>query len=277
MTRSACLKDPCPGAPVRCLAPFRRPAGAPPSVPGTDPVARPRAPRMDSAARGSYDPRMATVLPENEEAQRAWDGVLFDRFLHFKHLIVTSLALHGAAAMQAFPPAEGDRVLDIGCGLGDTTVQLAELVGPRGSALGVDISPRFIEAAEADARELGVANARFEVADVQASAVCRHVRLRIRALRDDVLRQPGRGHAQRLQRARARRPPLLARLAQARGQRVDVPRGAGREAARRDPRGDRRGDAAAPARSRWRTPTPRARSTRPPDSSTWRSTGATCR
>jgi len=112
---------------------------------------------------------MAIVLPENEEAQRAWDGVLFDRFLHFKHLIVTSLALHGAAAMQAFPPAEGDRVLDIGCGLGDTTVQLAELVGPRGSALGVDISPRFIEAAEADARELGVANARFEVADVQAS------------------------------------------------------------------------------------------------------------
>jgi SAM-dependent methyltransferase len=113
---------------------------------------------------------MASVLPENEEAQRAWDGVLFDRFIRFKHLIVTSLALHGAEAMRAFPPAEGDRVLDIGCGLGDTTLQLAELVGPDGSALGVDIAPRFIEAAEADARELGVVNARFEVADVQASA-----------------------------------------------------------------------------------------------------------
>ena len=37
-------------------------------------------------------------------------------------------------------------MLDIGCGLGDTTLQLAELVGPRGSALGVDIAPRFIEA-----------------------------------------------------------------------------------------------------------------------------------
>ena len=156
------------GRPRRCLAPSGGPparlvgawhrSGGPPARP-EDGLGRP----------GSYDSRMATVLPENEEAQRAWDGVLFDRFLHFKHLIVTSLALHGAAAMQAFPPAEGDRVLDIGCGLGDTTVQLAELVGPRGSALGVDISPRFIEAAEADARELGVANARFEVADVQAS------------------------------------------------------------------------------------------------------------
>lgn len=112
---------------------------------------------------------VAHVLPENEEAQRAWDGVLFDRFLRFRHLIASSLALHGAAALTAFPPREGDRVVDLGCGLGDTTLQLAELVGPSGAALGVDIAPRFIEAAEADARELAVANARFEVADVQAT------------------------------------------------------------------------------------------------------------
>jgi SAM-dependent methyltransferase len=112
---------------------------------------------------------MATVLPENEEAQRAWDGVLFDRFVRFKHLIVSSLALHGAEAMRAFPPAEGDRVLDVGCGFGDTTLQLGALVGPSGSALGVDVAPRFIQVAEADARELGATNVRFAVADVQAS------------------------------------------------------------------------------------------------------------
>src|SRR4051812_31608192 len=143
------------GSLARCLAPFW---GGPPLRPG-----------LNWPPRSSYDPRMAIVLPENEEAQRAWDGVLFDRFVRFKHLIVSSLALHGAAAMGAFPPAEGNRVLDIGCGFGDTTLQLGELVGPSGSALGVDVAPRFIEAAEADARELGATNVRFGVADVQAA------------------------------------------------------------------------------------------------------------
>lgn len=112
---------------------------------------------------------MTNVLPENAESQRAWDGVLFDRFLLFKHLIVSSLAQHGAAAMRRFPPPEGARVLDIGCGFGDSTLQLAELAGPAGSALGVDISPRFVEAARDEAKELGAANVRFEVMDVQAS------------------------------------------------------------------------------------------------------------
>ncbi len=112
---------------------------------------------------------MTNVLPENAEAQRAWDGVLFDRFLTYKHLIVSSLAQHGAAAMTRFPPPEDARVLDIGCGFGDSTLQLAELVGAGGSAFGVDISPRFIDAARHEAKKLGIANARFEVMDVQAS------------------------------------------------------------------------------------------------------------
>jgi SAM-dependent methyltransferase len=109
---------------------------------------------------------VANVLPENEESQRAWDGVLFDRFVEYRHLLVTSLAQHGTAAMRRFPPAKGARVLDIGCGFGDSTLQLAELVGAEGSALGVDISPRFIEAAREENR---VPNVRFEVMDVQAS------------------------------------------------------------------------------------------------------------
>jgi SAM-dependent methyltransferase len=104
------------------------------------------------------------VLPENAESQRAWDGVLFDRFLRFRHLIV-ALAQHGRVAMQQSPPPVGAHVLDIGCGFGDSTNDLAVLAGPDGSALGVDISPRFIEAARAEA----VPNASFEVMDVQAA------------------------------------------------------------------------------------------------------------
>src|SRR5581483_333972 len=47
----------------------------------------------------------------------------------------------------------------------DSTAQLAELVGPAGSALGVDIAPRFVELARCEAT---LPNVRYEVMDVQA-------------------------------------------------------------------------------------------------------------
>jgi SAM-dependent methyltransferase len=108
---------------------------------------------------------MTVVLPENAESQRAWDGVLFDRFLLFRHLIV-ALAQHGIAAMQLSPPVVGARVVDLGCGFGDSARQLGELVGEDGSVLGVDISPRFIDLARTETTE---PNVRFEVVDVQAA------------------------------------------------------------------------------------------------------------
>src|SRR5215471_18581618 len=111
---------------------------------------------------------MATT-PEhaNAEIEAAWDGPLFERFVQYRDTVVVGLKNHGDAAMSLFPPADGDRVLDIGCGFGDTTQQLAELAGPTGSAHGVDISERFIEAATAEAREAGATNVTFQVADVQ--------------------------------------------------------------------------------------------------------------
>ena len=105
------------------------------------------------------------VLPENEEAQRAWDGVLFDRFLRFRFMI-GELAQHGHVAMRHFPPSPGARVVDLGCGFGDSSKELGELVGPEGSVLGVDIAPRFIELARTENTS---PNVRFEVLDVQAA------------------------------------------------------------------------------------------------------------
>jgi ubiquinone/menaquinone biosynthesis C-methylase UbiE len=105
----------------------------------------------------------------NAEAIQAWDGPLFDRFVRFRHLLTTGLGVHGEAALALHPPPRGGRVIDIGCGFGDTTQRIAGLVGPEGEALGVDAAPRFIEASIADAAQHGVANARFEVADVETT------------------------------------------------------------------------------------------------------------
>jgi ubiquinone/menaquinone biosynthesis C-methylase UbiE len=100
----------------------------------------------------------------NAEAAEAWDGPLFERFVQFRDIIVTGLANHGEKAFALFPPPAGANVLDIGCGFGDTTARIAELVGPQGHAHGVDVAPRFIESAK---DEYGGANASYSVADVQ--------------------------------------------------------------------------------------------------------------
>jgi SAM-dependent methyltransferase len=103
----------------------------------------------------------------NAEAIQAWDGPLFDRWVQFRHIVTIGLAAHGDTALRLVPPQEGQRVLDIGCGLGDTTQQISALVGPEGEAVGVDAAANFIETARAEAAEAGVKNARFLVADVQ--------------------------------------------------------------------------------------------------------------
>jgi SAM-dependent methyltransferase len=93
--------------------------------------------------------------------------VLFDRFVQYRDVVVAGLRAHGDAAMQLHPPAAGDRVLDIGCGFGDTTQELAALVGSEGHATGVDVSEPFIEASIAEANGAGVENIDFFATDVQ--------------------------------------------------------------------------------------------------------------
>jgi SAM-dependent methyltransferase len=108
------------------------------------------------------------VVPSNEEAIEAWNGVLFDRFVHYRDIVTTGLAAHGEHGLRLHPPRSRDRALDLGCGFGDTTRRLAELVGPEGEVVGVDAAARFIDVARREAVETGFANARFLVADIQA-------------------------------------------------------------------------------------------------------------
>lgn len=111
--------------------------------------------------------RMGSVAPDNVEATEAWSGPLFDVFLKYRDLTTGGLGAHGEVAMGSNPPQPGERVIDIGCGFGDTTQRLAELVGPEGSALGVDVSAPFIETARQEAGEAGLDNVEFQLADVQ--------------------------------------------------------------------------------------------------------------
>ena len=109
------------------------------------------------------------VAPENLEATEAWNGPLFDVWQSFQAVVVSNAKAHGDAALADHQPELGDRVLDIGCGLGDSTVQLARLVGPEGHVHGVDVADRMVAGAREEAARAGVENVSFETVDVQAA------------------------------------------------------------------------------------------------------------
>lgn len=109
------------------------------------------------------------IVEDNVEATEAWNGPLFDVWLKFRDVVAEGITEHGERAIAANPPAAGDRVLDIGCGLGDTTRRLGELVGADGVANGVDVAERMIEIATTEASEAGAVNVTFAVRDVETT------------------------------------------------------------------------------------------------------------
>jgi SAM-dependent methyltransferase len=113
------------------------------------------------------------VVEDNVEATEAWNGPLFDIWIEYRDIVAEGLRDHGEAALAGNPPQEGDRVLDIGCGLGDTTVRLAGLVGPEGHAHGVDVAERMIETAIEEAARAGLENVSFASLDVEVTKLDR--------------------------------------------------------------------------------------------------------
>ena len=101
----------------------------------------------------------------NEIIVEAWNTVLFDKYLRFKHLFTEGLAAHSEQVLdrQAYQP--GMKVLDIGCGFGDSTIAIAKRVGDKGEAIGIDCASNFIEASKLDAKSANIDNAKFFVAD----------------------------------------------------------------------------------------------------------------
>jgi ubiquinone/menaquinone biosynthesis C-methylase UbiE len=71
------------------------------------------------------------------------------------------LTHHSEAIFPSLPVKEGDRVLDIGCGFGDTAIKLARRVGKNGKVVGLDCCEAFLEYGRKDAAILGLQNVSF--------------------------------------------------------------------------------------------------------------------
>lgn len=103
----------------------------------------------------------------NKRIVEAWNTILFEKFLRFRHLIVDGLSQHSEAALRRCDYPKDARVLDVGCGFGDSTIRIARDLVPAGEAIGLDCAENFIKIGQDDAKAAGVKNASFMVADAQ--------------------------------------------------------------------------------------------------------------
>ena len=103
----------------------------------------------------------------NDIVIEAWNTVLFKKFSRFKYLFIEGYAAISEEALKRHNPPEGANVLDVGCGFGDCTIQIARTLGNKGVAKGVDCASNFIDECTKSAAQAGVDNADFFVADVE--------------------------------------------------------------------------------------------------------------
>jgi len=110
---------------------------------------------------------MPETAVSNDEFTAFWNNVLVAKFERFRNILLEGLSYHSEVPLRTLELAPGAKALDVGCGWGDTAIQLAKLVGPTGSVLGLDCCEEFLEKGRADARAAGLTNVRFVTADVQ--------------------------------------------------------------------------------------------------------------
>lgn len=89
-----------------------------------------------------------------------WNDANAKRWLKLRGALTAMLSPFGEAALAALAPRQGERALDVGCGCGDTTLELARRTG---DALGIDVSVPLLEVARREAAH----GARYLVADAQ--------------------------------------------------------------------------------------------------------------
>jgi SAM-dependent methyltransferase len=104
----------------------------------------------------------------NREQIEYWNGPRGASWVAEQDMRDRALAPFGDAVLQRARAVAGERVIDIGCGCGATTLALAAAVGPRGAVLGVDVSEPMLARARERAAELSQVS--FQNADAATFA-----------------------------------------------------------------------------------------------------------
>ena len=98
-----------------------------------------------------------------------WTGEVGDRWLAHIDQFESMIAPIGTALLAAADFQPGERIVDVGCGGGLTTLEIARAVGPQGRVTGLDIAPQLVALANQRRDAAGLANCTFQCADGQTA------------------------------------------------------------------------------------------------------------
>ena len=103
----------------------------------------------------------------NADQATFWSGEMADRWIAAEDGQRRCFAAATEALIEASAIAGSDRVLDIGCGFGETALEIAQIVGPAGEVVGIDCTDAFLEIANQERDAAGAINVRYEIGDAQ--------------------------------------------------------------------------------------------------------------
>jgi ubiquinone/menaquinone biosynthesis C-methylase UbiE len=110
---------------------------------------------------------MALNETQDTDFVKFWNSVLEPKFTKYRHILQGGLSRHSAAVLPHLPIEKGMAVLDVGCGWGDMSIQLAEVVGSQGRVVGIDCVDAFLDEGRKDADAKGLSNIEFLRGDAE--------------------------------------------------------------------------------------------------------------
>jgi SAM-dependent methyltransferase len=115
---------------------------------------------------------MSTTAPggPNAEQIQYWNETAGPRWVTAAEMVEAHIGAFGLRAMERAGVGAGERVLDVGCGCGDTVLELARRVGPSGRVVGIDVSAPMLARARERAAAAQAANVHLELTDAQTHA-----------------------------------------------------------------------------------------------------------
>ena len=108
---------------------------------------------------------------DNSEQIAEWNGALGERWVAMRQEIDRLVVPFGNAALKAAAPQSGERAIDVGCGCGDTSIELARRVGAAGSVLGIDVSQPMLAVARSRGALANCAHLAFRDGDASEAAL----------------------------------------------------------------------------------------------------------